>query len=104
LDRPLKRKRQLYYAKCTKLTSDIKGADLSNVHQAVPEDSEELVELLNSIPEFSDSTMTVERNRRALENGTSRSFYIKEDGKMVSTASTAAENSMSAMVVGVATL
>ncbi|MBY6051854.1 GNAT family N-acetyltransferase [Cytobacillus firmus] len=71
--------------------------------QAVPEDAEQLVELLNSIPEFSDSAITVERKRRVLKDGSSRSFFIKEDGKMVSTASTTAENSLSAMVVGVAT-
>jgi uncharacterized protein len=104
LNRTLKRKRQLFYAKCTKLNTMTDIVDTSNVQQAVPQDSEQLVGLLNSIPEFSDSTMTVERNRRALENGTSRSFFIEEDGKMVSTASTTAENSLSAMVVGVATL
>lgn len=101
----LKRKRQLYYAKCTELcletTQDI---DTSNVLQAVPDDSEELVTLLSAIPEFSESQTTVETKRRGLEKGVSRSFFIKEDGKMVSTASTTAENTLSAMVVGVATL
>lgn len=104
LNKQLKRKRQLYYAKCTRLNINKNNVQFSNVKQATPDDSEALVELLNSIPEFSDSTMTVERNRRALNNGTSRSFFIMEDGKMVSTASTTAENSLSAMVVGVATL
>lgn len=98
-----KRKRQTYYAKCTNLKTTDK-VDFSSVQQAVPQDAEALVELLNSIPEFSDSTITVERKRRGLKDGTSRSFYIMEDEKMVSTASTTAENSLSAMVVGVATL
>jgi uncharacterized protein len=104
LSHRLKRKRETYYAKCTKLIPATNDVDTSLVHQAVSGDAEELVQLLNSIPEFSDSIITVERKRRALEEGVSRSFYIKEDGKMVSTASTAAENSLSAMVVGVATL
>lgn len=104
LDKHLKRKRQLFYAKCTRLNINKNNVDFSNVQQAFPQDAEALVELLNSIPEFSDSTITVERKRRGIENGTSRSFFIMEGGKMVSTASTTAENSLSAMVVGVATL
>ena len=99
-----KRKRQLFYAKCTKLVTNANSVDLSCVKQALSYDAEELFELLNSIPEFSGSTMTIERKSRELTDGSSRSFFIKEDGKIVSTASTAAENSMSAMVVGVATL
>lgn len=101
---PLKRKRQTYYAKCTMLHTKAAAVDLSNVLQAKPDDAEELVDLLKAIPEFSDSTQTVERTRRNLEKAVSRSFYIIDDQKMVSTASTTAENSMSAMVVGVATL
>lgn len=104
LKHPLKRKRQTYYAKCTKLSTNITAGDLSNVQQAQPEHAEELVQLLKEIPEFSDSTITVERTRRNLQEAVSRSCYLIEDGKMVSTASTAAENSMSAMIVGVATL
>ncbi|MFC7391986.1 GNAT family N-acetyltransferase [Scopulibacillus cellulosilyticus] len=104
LEKQPKRKRQTYYAKCTRLKVNKNDVAFSNVQQAVPDDAEALVELLNAIPEFSDSTITVERKRRELKNGTSRSFFIIEDGKMVSTASTAAENSLSAMVVGVATL
>ncbi len=100
----LKRKRETYYAKCTKLSPYTTDVDTFLVEQAVPQDAEELVQLLHSIPEFSESIITVERKRRGLEEGVSRSFYIKEDKKMVSTASTAAENSLSAMVVGVATL
>lgn len=98
------RKRQTYYAKCTKLKTGTNNVDFSNVQQALPPDAVALVELVNSIPEFSESTMTIERKIRELKDGSSRSFFIKVDEKMVSTASTAAENSMSAMVVGVATL
>lgn len=103
LKKELKRKRQSYYAKCTKLDGNINNIDLKSVQKALSKDAEALVELINSIPEF-ESTLTVERKHRELKDGTSRSFFILEDGKMVSTASTAAENSMSAMVVAVATL
>jgi uncharacterized protein len=103
LKQQLKKKRQSYYAKCTKLNDNLTIINANNVQQALPKDAEDLVNLINSIPEF-DSTLTVERKLRELKDGTSRSFFIEEDGKMVSTASTAAENSMSAMVVAVATL
>jgi predicted GNAT family acetyltransferase len=101
----IKRKRETYYAKCTKLNySTTENVSTTDVYQAVQEDAEELVELLNGVPEFSDSIITVERKRRGIEKGVSRSYFIKEDGRMVSTASTTAENSLSAMIVGVATL
>lgn len=103
LKQQLKRKRQTYYAKCTKLNSNINNIDLTNVQKAIPDDAGALVELINSIPEF-ESTLKVERKHRELKDGTSRSFFITEEGKIVSSASTAAENSMSAMVVAVATL
>lgn len=103
LNEKLKRKRQTYYAKCTELNREPKTVDVSIVQQAVPNDAEELIVLLNSIPEFSDTRITVEKKKRGLEAGVSRTFFIKEDGIIVSTASTAAENSLSAMVVSVAT-
>ncbi|ALC83539.1 MULTISPECIES: GNAT family N-acetyltransferase [Bacillus] len=104
LNRKLKRKRQTYYAKCTRLQPSISNIDVSHVKQAKPDDAKALVELLMSIPEFSESVITVKRKRRGLEDGVSRSFFIMEDNKAVSTASTSAENSFSAMVTGVCTL
>ncbi|KIL45116.1 GNAT family N-acetyltransferase [Jeotgalibacillus soli] len=104
ISQKLKRKRQTYYAKCTSLDAITDTVETSFVQQAKLQDAEDLVELLNAIPEFEESMITVERKRRGLADGTSRSFFIKEDGKMVSTASTAAENSLSSMVVGVATV
>ncbi|KAF0820755.1 Acetyltransferase [Bacillus sp. ZZV12-4809] len=40
--------------------------------QADPEDAEQLVELLHSILEFSDSAITVERKRRGLKKRSSK--------------------------------
>ncbi|WP_100009855.1 GNAT family N-acetyltransferase [Lentibacillus sediminis] len=102
IGRQLKRKRKMYYAKCTNVKQE--NQDTQVVQQALPEDAGQLVELLNHIPEFADTTITAERKRRGLETGFSRTFFIKEDGKMVSTASTTAENSLSGMVVSVAPL
>jgi predicted GNAT family acetyltransferase len=105
LHKKMKRKRQSHYAKCTKLNPSVTNMEVSNVKQAKPDDADVIVELLMSIPEFSETTtITVNRKKRALEEGVSRSFFIMEDNKAVSTASTSAENSYSAMVVGVGTL
>ncbi|WP_462405613.1 GNAT family N-acetyltransferase [Gracilibacillus sp. Marseille-QA3620] len=104
LSNKLKKKRQFYYAKCTALSeaAHITPAK-AEVKLAVPNDAHRLVHLLKAIPEFSDSIITEESKKESLEGGASRTFYIEKDGKMVSTASTTAENSSSAMVVGVAT-
>lgn len=66
----IKRKRETYYAKCIKLMAE--GIEASAVCQAGPEDAEQLVELLHSILEFSDSAITVERKRRGLKKGHQR--------------------------------
>ncbi|ALX47504.1 GNAT family N-acetyltransferase [Lentibacillus amyloliquefaciens] len=97
------RKRKMYYAKCSEITGEWKG--ISYVEEAIPEDAEEIVNFLNAVPEFDNSpSITEEQERRGLEQGASRTFYIKIGDKIVSTASTTAENTMSAMIVGVATL
>ena len=59
--------------------------------------------VVKQIPEFRDSVIRVEEKQRVLSGGV-QAYFIMKDGKMVSTASTAAENSLSAMIVGVATL
>ena len=40
---------------------------------------------------------------KSLETNTGRVYYIEEDGRMVSSVATTAENTLSAMVVGVCT-
>lgn len=104
ITKTLVRKRQSYYAKCSRLSISADSLDVSEVKQLSVNDVEEFVKLINSIPEFDGPNQTVDRKLRELKDGTSRTVFIEVDGKMVSTASTAAENSMSAMVVAVATL
>ncbi|MFY4774164.1 GNAT family N-acetyltransferase [Metabacillus sp. RGM 3146] len=64
---------------------------------------ERILELTGAIPEFS-SNESPESKRRNMEKGTARTYFIEEDRRLVSSASTAAENTLSAMVVGVCTL
>ncbi|MFS0574682.1 GNAT family N-acetyltransferase [Sporosarcina sp. 179-K 3D1 HS] len=96
--------RVLHYAKCERADQLQKVPDSIEVKRAVPEDAERIVEQLQGIPEFATSTLNVERNRETLRNGSGRTWYIEEGGKIISSASSTAENSQSAMIVGVGTL
>ncbi len=104
LQERLLNKRQTFYAKCQALNSDTGNVDTTKVQYAVPDDAERIAELLQNIPEFKHSRISVEEKRKSLRTGFSRCVYIFEDEKVVSSASTTAENSRSAMVVAVATL
>jgi predicted GNAT family acetyltransferase len=104
IKRKLARHRELFYAKCSGVTNVMQSADFTEVKRAGLQDVERIMELYKQIPEFADSTETVEDKRRNMNKGVSRTYYIERDGKMVSVASTAAENSLSAMVVGVGTI
>ncbi|GGM32839.1 N-acetyltransferase [Paraliobacillus quinghaiensis] len=97
-----KQKREFYYAKCT-TSAALPSVDTSEVKQITLEDVERLGEFLTSVPEFVDMEFSPERKKRNLKQGVTRGYYIEKDGDMVATASTTAENSSSAMVVGVAT-
>ena len=73
------------------------------VSLAVAEDAEEIFTLGESIEEFSDFKSNVENTRDRITDKTSRTYYVRENGKVVSSASSTAEISTSAMVVGVCT-
>ncbi|MFB4159172.1 GNAT family N-acetyltransferase [Geomicrobium sp. JSM 1781026] len=97
-----KRKRETYYAKCTTVKNDFR--DVSVVERATETDAEPIVNLLNSIPEFDQSVdVTASDKRKGMEDGVSRSVYVQVGGRIVSTASTAAENTVSAMIIAVGT-
>ncbi|XXM71930.1 GNAT family N-acetyltransferase [Lysinibacillus sphaericus] len=95
-------KRQLYYAKLDN-TESLSNKGLHHVEKASVEALPKLVELLNSIPEFTGGSFTVEKRKHGMEKGVARSYYIERDGIFVSSASTTAENSSSAMIVAVCT-
>ncbi|TKD72521.1 GNAT family N-acetyltransferase [Pseudalkalibacillus hwajinpoensis] len=94
--------RELFYAKCDSVEA-LALDDLQKVQTATIDDLEKIHTLHQGIDEF-ESGETVEEKRRNQEKGVSRTYYIEQDDKPVSAASTAAENSESAMVVGVCTL
>ncbi|WP_064092717.1 GNAT family N-acetyltransferase [Rossellomorea aquimaris] len=102
LSRELKSKRQLYYAKCDRMDSlELQASNI--VKKITLSDLPKLNSLLKSIPEFKDGAFSIESRKKNIEKGVSRGYFIEEDGRFVSSASTTAENSLSAMVVAVCT-
>ncbi|WP_163539941.1 GNAT family N-acetyltransferase [Gracilibacillus sp. YIM 98692] len=95
-------KRKLFYAKLTDGTAlNLEGTNL--VKKLKVEEMPHLRQLLRSIPEFADKPFNLDIKKRNMENGVARCYYIEKDGEMVSTASTSAENTSSAMIVAVGT-
>ena len=96
--------RVLYYAKCEtaeylpEIPSGIK------LEKAGPQDAEALIAQMKAIPEFSNGNYSVENKKASLEKGLARAYFIRENGTIISSASSTAENSQSAMIVGVGTL
>ncbi len=104
VNRDIKEDKEMYYAKCTKLNYEVDPEQLKKVTYLQPDEYEENIEMLRSIPEFANSNMSVESRERAEKYKTGRTYIIRnEEGIMVSSASTTAENSQSAMIVGVGT-
>nr|WP_205093108.1 GNAT family N-acetyltransferase [Thalassobacillus pellis] len=104
LKREMKENRSLYYAKCND-SSKLEGHSLvAEVKQASIEDIPAIVDLHRKTPEFEVSDSQQEGMERGMKKGVARTFFIDQGGRIVSAASTTAENSLSAMVVGVCTL
>lgn len=78
--------------------------DKLEVLVAVEADAERLYEFIEGIDEFSGFGNNPESYRRKIACGAGRAYYAEDDcGEMVSVVQTTAENSLSAMIVGVAT-
>ncbi|MCC2686615.1 MAG: hypothetical protein K0R75_3514 [Paenibacillaceae bacterium] len=72
-------------------------------HKATLADVSAIFALKRQIAEFRLVPTAEESFRRTLTSGSGRSFIVRANGKVVSIASTTAENSRSAMIVGVCT-
>ncbi|GAA0479820.1 GNAT family N-acetyltransferase [Salinibacillus aidingensis] len=94
--------RETYYAKCESL-NDIQIPDVQVKKSEIP-DIPRIVELHRNIADFTNRDPEGESIRKNMEEGVSRTFYIEDREKMVSSAMTTAENSLSAMIIGVCTL
>ncbi len=104
IKRDIKKKKALFFASLKEISKEIKVNTDVQVKLATLKEARELYDMLMDIEEFSEETRTsYDAFVNSMKSGASRRYIIIEDGKIVSTASTAAENSMSAMVVAVAT-
>ncbi|MBM7693077.1 putative GNAT family acetyltransferase [Peribacillus deserti] len=95
-------KKQMYFAECRICPAAGTSASKS-VQIAGFEDVDRIMQLRSTIKEFAITPSRREILVQAMKSKTGRTYYIEEDGKMTACSSTAAENSFSAMVVGVCT-
>lgn len=95
----LGKKQVTYFAECT--SADLIGHTEEDVKIAAIDDVDRILELRGSIEEFFPNPNARKIMVESMQNNTGRTYYIEDDEKMVASAATAAENSMSAMIVGV---
>jgi len=96
-------KRETYFCELKKAGELID--DTSSVRIAKTSDKYRIPEFINNIKEFSHSpNITPEQFEKKLLTNSGKSYYIENSkGEIISIAQTTAENSISAMIVGVAT-
>ena len=98
-----------YMSRCNRVADSFSGPDGLVIRRLEKEDVAEVIDLLLTIPEFSRTYKKEQREeqiRRMVEEmdqGGKAAVGGFLDGRLIATASTSAENSESAMVVGVAT-
>lgn len=98
--------KHMYFAELKSVNEQIHiaAAPREEIQKAAPQDVEEICTLTDQIAEFSGSSSDSRQTlRKTLESHTGRTYFMKIDGRVAVTASTTAENSMSAMIVAVAT-
>jgi uncharacterized protein len=100
-DLKLGKKQVTYFAEC--IHTDDLGESIGNIKKATLEDVDRILELRGSIAEFVPNPNARKILIESMENSTGRTYYIEENGIMAASAATAAENSLSAMIVGVCT-
>lgn len=99
-----------YFAECRTETLNLSENEVlrAKVEHAKIEHAREIAELMCSIEEFHSVSMNnideqVARISKKIEDQAGRDYFIRENENMVSIVGTAAENSKSAMLVGVCT-
>ncbi|MEK3965101.1 GNAT family N-acetyltransferase [Paenibacillus sp. FSL H7-0323] len=101
-----KQVKQLFFAELKEMNNKISESFSSAepIKKATVQDVEAICALTDTIEEFESSRNGARTSlRKTLESNTGRTYYIEREDKVIVTASTSAENSMSAMIVGVAT-
>jgi uncharacterized protein len=97
----LGKKQVTFFAECR--TKDYLGTTNLEIKKATLEDVNQIINLRRTIEEFYVRNDARDILIQSMETNTSRTYYTVENGEMTACASTAAENSISAMIVGVCT-
>ncbi|MBU8917185.1 GNAT family N-acetyltransferase [Bacillus sp. FJAT-29953] len=97
----LGKKQVTFFAEC--LSDDCLGDNNVDVKKATIEDVDQIIELRSSIEEFQIRSDARKMLINAMESNTGRTYYTVHQGVMTACVSTTAENSISAMIVGVCT-
>ncbi|MGN4423192.1 GNAT family N-acetyltransferase [Bacillus cereus group sp. MYBK30-1] len=96
-------KNEMYFCECL----DNNNLPSTPVHDTIKlaslDDIERIMQLRSNIAEFPTANESEKILRQAIETNTGRTYYIEKDDAIIASASTSAENSLSAMVVGVCT-
>ncbi|WP_349410178.1 GNAT family N-acetyltransferase [Pseudalkalibacillus sp. SCS-8] len=100
---PVGKKRSMYFAELVDNKSLENDMDRSEIQVADENDVDKILSLRTSIEEFSDSVSSREGLIQAIRSGSGRTYFMTEDDKAIASVSTTAENSLSAMVIGVCT-
>lgn len=98
----LGKKRSMYFAEVTEDQLINKAVD-DRIKKATIDDVDRLIALHTQIDEFSPTEESRSMLVRTFESGSGRTMYMEEQGEMIAAVSTTAENSYSAMIVGVCT-
>jgi uncharacterized protein len=97
----LGKKQETFFAEC-KSTKNLGETNL-DIQKATIDDIDQILSIRRSIDEFQIRDDAAEMLRTSMETKTARSYFTEEAGQMTACVSTTAENSISAMIVGVCT-
>jgi uncharacterized protein len=97
----LGQKQVTFFAEC--ITKQNWKSNQPSVKEAELTDVDRIIDIRNSIEEFNMMDDARESLIHSMESKTARTYYTEDDGLMTACASTAAENSISSMIVGVCT-
>lgn len=98
---PFERTKETYFAELKDAYSLNKNFNQEIIKQAELSDVESIMELKYLIKEFSIGPTARKSLEQALKTKTGRTYFIKDKDMVISCASSTAENSLSAMIVGV---
>ncbi|KMQ03175.1 GNAT family N-acetyltransferase [Bacillus cereus] len=96
-------KNEMYFCECLNDNNLPSTPIHETIKLASLDDIERIMKLRSDIAEFPTTNESEKILRQAIETNTGRTYYIEKDGAIIASASSSAENSLSAMVVGVCT-